>query len=119
MYASALRPLLFLLSPPAAHALAFAALWPLEHSTILRAAARAWMAPPKDDRIVVRRMGLTFPSPIGLAGGFDKDARRPRALSALGFGHIEIGTVTARAQAANPAPNMFRLPADRALINRL
>jgi dihydroorotate dehydrogenase len=119
MYASALRPLLFLLSPAAAHALSFAVLSPLEHSAILRAATRGLMAPPRDERIVVRRMGLTFPSPIGLAGGFDKDARRPRALAALGFGHIEIGTVTARAQVANPSPNMFRLPADRALVNRL
>jgi len=119
MYASALRPLLFLLSPAAAHALAFAALAPLEHSAALRALVRATLAPPRDEHLVVRRMGLEFTSPLGLAGGFDKDARRPRALAALGFGHIEIGTVTAKPQAANPAPNMFRLPADHALINRL
>ena len=56
---------------------------------------------------------------MGLAGGFDKNARRPRALAALGFGHVELGTLTARAQEANPAPNMFRLPDDRALVNRL
>ncbi len=64
-------------------------------------------------------MGLTFPSPIGLAAGFDKNAIRARALTSLGFGHIELGTVTAQAQAANPGPNLFRLPADNALINRL
>jgi dihydroorotate dehydrogenase len=64
-------------------------------------------------------MGLTFPSPLGLAAGFDKNALRPRALAALGFGHLELGTVTARAQLANPRPNLFRLPADHALINRL
>jgi dihydroorotate dehydrogenase len=119
MYASALRPLLFLFSPATAHALAFAALGPIEHSASLRALVRATFAPPRDERLVVRRMGLEFGSPIGLAGGFDKDARRPRALAALGFGHIELGTVTANAQDANPAPNMFRLPKDRALINRL
>jgi dihydroorotate dehydrogenase len=73
----------------------------------------------RDPRTTVRTMGLEFPSPVGLAGGFDKDARRPRALAALGFGHLELGTVTALAQAANPAPNLFRLPADRALVNRL
>lgn len=64
-------------------------------------------------------MGLEFPSPLGLAGGFDKNARRPRALAALGFGHLELGSVTARAQDANPSPNLFRLPSDRALVNRL
>ena len=64
-------------------------------------------------------MGLEFPTPVGLAGGFDKNATRPRALAALGFGFLELGTVTARAQEPNPRPNMFRLPGDRALINRL
>jgi len=119
MYARTLRPLLFLVPPGAAHALAFAGLAPLEHLAPLRAAARAWLAPPADPRLRVRAMGLDFPSPLGLAGGFDKNARRPRALAALGFGHLELGTVTARPQAANPRPNLFRLPADRALVNRL
>ncbi len=64
-------------------------------------------------------MGLEFPTAVGLAGGFDKNAKRPRALAALGFGFLELGTVTARAQDSNPRPNMFRLPADRALVNRL
>ncbi len=64
-------------------------------------------------------LGLELPSPIGLAAGFDKNGRRPRALASLGFGHLEIGTVTARAQAPNPPPNLFRLQADRSLINRL
>lgn len=64
-------------------------------------------------------MGLRFPSPIGLAAGLDKNADRARALATLGFGHLELGTVTARAQEANPRPNMFRLPKDRALVNRL
>src|SRR4029077_1241368 len=73
----------------------------------------------RDPRLAVRAMGLDCPSPLGLAGGFDKNAYRPRALAALGFGHLELGTVTAIAQAANPSPNLFRLPADRALINRL
>lgn len=64
-------------------------------------------------------MGIDFPTPIGLAGGFDKNAKRARALAALGFGFLELGTVTALAQEPNPRPNMFRLPADRALVNRL
>ena len=117
MYALA-RPLLFALPPDVAHAMGMAALAPLEHVAPLRALARAMFA-PRDPRLVVSAMGLRFPSPVGIAGGFDKNAKRARALAALGFGHVEIGTVTAEAQAANPAPNLFRLPADHALINRL
>lgn len=113
-----IRPLLFALPPRAAHALGMLALAPIEHAAPIRALVRAWTAPP-DPRLVTRAMGLTFPSPIGVAGGFDKNALRTRALSALGFGFVELGTVTALAQAENPTPNLFRLPADRALINRL
>jgi dihydroorotate dehydrogenase len=119
MYESALRPLLFLLPPDAAHALAFAGLWPVEHLAPVRALVRGAMAPRPDERVAIRAMGLRFPSVVGLAAGFDKNARRPRALAALGFGHLELGTVTARPQAENPRPNLFRLPADRALVNRL
>lgn len=119
VYSWALRPLLFLLPPDAAHGLALAALGPVEHLAPLRAMTRAVFALPHDDRIMVRAMGLEFPSPIGLAAGFDKNAIRARALAALGFGHVELGTVTAVAQQANPRPNLLRLPADRALVNRL
>jgi len=114
-----LRSLLFTLPPNLAHALALAALWPVEHLAPLRAAVRAAAHTPDDPRLAVEIMGLRFPSPIGLAAGFDKNARRIRALAALGFGHLELGTVTARPQNANPRPNLFRLPTDRALVNRL
>ena len=115
-----LRPLLFLLPPDVAHSFAFGGLAPLEHVAALRAAGRVlFSVPPSDPRITVQAMGLRFPSPLGLAGGFDKNALRPRALAALGFGHLELGTVTAHAQAPNPPPNLFRLPSDRALVNRL
>src|SRR6266480_4162731 len=67
----------------------------------------------------VRALGLEFPGPLGLAAGFDKDARGTRGLAALGFGFVEVGTVTARAQPGNPRPRMFRLTADRALVNRM
>ncbi len=112
------KPVLMAFSPATAHALAVLSLGPLEHFSPLRAVTRALFV-PRDPRLVVRAMGLEFPSPVGLAGGFDKNARRPRALAALGFGFLELGTVTARAQEANPPPNMFRLRADRALVNRL
>src|SRR5690606_29170610 len=67
----------------------------------------------------VEAFGLEFPNPVGLAAGFDKDARVPRALAALGFGFIEVGTLTPLPQPGNPRPRLFRLPDDEALINRL
>ncbi len=63
--------------------------------------------------------GITFPNPVGLAAGFDKDGKYTDALACLGFGFVEIGTVTPRPQPGNPKPRMFRLPADKALINRM
>lgn len=119
MYAL-LRPLLFSLPPDRAHAAAMAALAPAEHVAVARALLRAALGVRvQDPRLEVRKMGLVFPNPIGLAAGLDKNAERPRALAALGFGHVELGTVTAEPQGPNPPPNLFRLPADRALVNRL
>ena len=76
------------------------------------------------DRVVgagkpVRALGLTFPNVLGMAAGFDKNAVGIDALGALGFGHVEIGTVTGEAQPGNPAPRLFRLTADRAVVNRM
>ena len=79
---------------------------------------RRWLG-PRDPVLRVHALGLDFPGPLGLAAGFDKDARATTGLGALGFGFVEVGTVTARAQPGNPRPRMFRLPADRALINRM
>jgi dihydroorotate dehydrogenase len=79
---------------------------------------RRWLG-PRDQVLRVRALGLEFPGPLGLAAGFDKDARGTRGLAALGFGFVEVGTVTARAQPGNPKPRMFRLAADRALVNRM
>jgi dihydroorotate dehydrogenase len=67
----------------------------------------------------VTAMGLTFPHPFGLAAGFDKNAVGIDALGALGFGHVEVGTVTGQAQSGNPQPRLFRLVADRAVVNRM
>lgn len=113
-----LRPLLFALEPARAHMVAMRALAPLEHLGPMRYLLEGALR-PSDPRLRVKAMGLEFPTPVGLAAGMDKNADRARAFAALGFGHVELGTVTAEAQAANPAPNMFRLPADRALVNRL
>ena len=79
----------------------------------------ARMLSARDPILRVRAFGRDFPSPLGLAAGFDKDAKGVRALLALGFGFVEIGTVTAEAQPGNPKPRLFRLPKDRALVNRM
>jgi dihydroorotate dehydrogenase len=81
---------------------------------ILRRATRA-----RDPRLEVEALGLRFPNPLGVAAGFDKEAACFEALGDLGFGHVEVGTVTARGQAGNPAPRVGRLPRDRALYNRM
>lgn len=79
---------------------------------------RRWLAP--DDAVLrVQAFGIDFPGPLGLAAGFDKDALGPDALGALGFAFVEVGTVTAQSQPGNPRPRLFRLPGDRALINRM
>ncbi len=76
-------------------------------------------ARPTDPGQSVKAMGIDFPNVIGLAAGFDKNGVGIDALAALGFGHVEIGTVTGEPQPGNPKPRLFRLPADRAIINRM
>jgi len=75
--------------------------------------------PPEDARLGVKALGFDFPNPVGLAAGFDKDAQAPDAMLKLGFGFVECGTVTPKPQAGNPRPRLFRLPQDRAVINRM
>jgi dihydroorotate dehydrogenase len=77
--------------------------------------SHAYVVPGKP----VQAFGLTFPNPVGLAAGYDKDGTAWRGLACLGFGHIEIGTVTLRPQDGNPKPRLYRLPQDHALINRM
>lgn len=112
------RSLLFSLPPSEAHEFAMEMLAPLEYLSPLRARVAEHIA-IRAPSLASTHFGVTFPNPLGLAGGFDKNARRPRALAALGFGFLELGTVTAIAQEENPRPNLFRLPRDRALVNRL
>ena len=116
-----IRPLLFRLDPERAHALGHAGLGAVEHLAPLR---KAWEKRyvVQDPRLAVELPGLPdlrFPNPLGLAAGFDKDGEHPRALSALGFGFVELGTVTALPQPGNPSPRLFRLPEDGALLNRM
>jgi dihydroorotate dehydrogenase len=77
------------------------------------------VAPADDPRLSVRAFGLNFPNPVGMAAGFDKHGEVPDALLRLGFGFVEVGTVTPRPQAGNPRPRLFRLPGDQGVINRL
>jgi dihydroorotate dehydrogenase len=104
------RPLLRALPPETAHRLTLTAL----------AAGLGGSSPAPDPPVLRQRLwGLDFPNPVGIAAGFDKDARAPEALLRLGFGCVEIGTVTPRPQPGNPRPRVFRLEADGALINRM
>lgn len=113
-----LRPLLFRLPPETAHHLAFDALRAAQRVPGALALMRR-VCVPTSERLRTEALGLTFPHPIGLAAGFDKDAVAYEALGALGFGHVEVGTLTGRPQPGNPKPRLFRLPADRALVNRM
>lgn len=83
----------------------------------VRTLARAVTRPPRS--LAVEALGLRFPSPFGVAAGFDKEGHAVLGLGALGFGHVEVGTVTALAQPGNPRPRLVRLIADRALVNRM
>ena len=92
------------------------------HRLAMQAARHAAFRPPAaahDPRLGMRKLGLDFPNPIGLAAGLDKNAEAPDAMLALGFGFVEIGTVTPLPQDGNPKPRLFRLAADRAIVNRL
>lgn len=111
MLYSLLRPLLFKLDPESAHRITFHVLEQARKFGLLKTASI-----PCQPRNV---MGLNFPNPIGLAAGLDKNGEYLDALAALGFGFIEIGTVTPQPQPGNPAPRIFRIPEARALINRL
>ena len=102
-------PLLLRLPPETAHRATIAA---LKHAPLLPKTA----SPPG---LAVNAFGLDFPNPIGMAAGFDKNAEVARALLALGFGFVEVGTLTPRPQGGNPQPRLFRLRGDGALINRM
>ncbi len=107
------RPFLFGLDPEAAHDLTLGALARVQHTPLICAVAQARV----DDPVTVA--GLKFPNRVGLAAGLDKNGRCIDGLGAMGFGFIEVGTVTPKAQPGNPKPRMFRLPEANALINRL
>jgi dihydroorotate dehydrogenase len=113
---SLLRPLLFSMPPERAHHFTFRL---LERAAKLPGALALAGGAKPPAKAAVEVMGLRFPSPVGLAAGMDKDAKHVDAMSALGFGFIEVGTLTPKPQPGNEQPRLFRLPQDRALINRM
>lgn len=111
MLYSFLRPLIFSLEPETAHRVTFTAMEAVRRLRLVKHHPIACQA-----RTV---MGLSFPNPVGLAAGLDKDGKHIDALAALGFGFIEVGTVTPRPQPGNPRPRLFRIPDANAIINRM
>ncbi len=118
MYKILLKPFFFLLPPERAHHLT---LFLLRLTLAIPGAGPIFRAIYRFEHPKLRRelFGLAFSNPVGLAAGFDKDGRYFRAMASLGFGFIEVGTVTPKGQAGNPLPRLFRLPQDEALINRM
>ncbi len=118
MYQRILKPLLFSFPPERAHHLTVGML-----STLLKLPGGRHLVEKRyqydDEALKTEFCGLTFKNPVGLAAGFDKDGKYFHHMAALGFGHIEIGTVTPLPQKGNPSPRLFRLPLDNALINRM
>lgn len=118
LYKFLIKPILFCFKPERAHHITFSGLKILFKipgmSSIFRAVYSV-----EDKRLERTVFGITFPNPVGLAAGFDKDAKIVDEFSALGFGFIEIGTVTPVPQAGNEQPRLFRLPEDEAIINRM
>lgn len=114
----ALRRMMFLVPAERVHVLVSAALRAASRPGVTRRAISRRLA-PADSALSSTVFGVRFPGPMGLAAGFDKDGLGLDAWGALGFGYAELGTVTGQAQPGNPAPRLFRLPADRALLNRM
>ncbi len=118
MYKGVVKPVLFLLNPERAHHVTFSLLKLILKIPWMKFLFRSIFVVenPKLERVIA---GIRFPNPVGLAAGLDKDAKMADDFSALGFGYVEIGTVTPLAQSGNEKPRLFRLPKDEALINRM
>ncbi|NUN63793.1 quinone-dependent dihydroorotate dehydrogenase [Pseudanabaena biceps] len=117
-YQYGLRPLLFSVDPEAAHNLAIATCRRISESSALQAIVKSACC-YRDPRLSQTLWNLNFDNPVGLAAGFDKNAEAIGAWSHLGFGFAEVGTITALGQTGNPQPRLFRLPSDRAVLNRM
>src|SRR5512143_2875468 len=115
---SLIRPLLFRLEPERAHQLTISLLRLAGQMPLGPALLRTMFDAPDDDgRLEVEAFGLKFKNPVGLAAGYDKAGVAVKSLSCLGFGHVEVGTLTLKPQAGNPRPRVHRLPEAKAVIN--
>jgi len=111
------KPFLFALPAETAHRATHSLLRAAQHTPVEDALRERYTV--DDDRLHTKAFGLDFDNPVGVAAGFDKNAELPSILTALGFGHVEVGGVTAERQPGNPRPRLFRLPEDGALVNRM
>jgi dihydroorotate dehydrogenase len=111
------KPALFALPPEAAHRTVHRLLRGVQGTPVEGLLRRRFAV--TDDRLEVEAFGCSFENPVGVAAGFDKNAELPSILTALGFGHVEVGGVTAECQPGNPRPRLFRLVEDEALVNRM
>ena len=118
MYKLIIKPFLFLLSPEKAHHFTVKSFSFLLAIPLLGGLLRSIFT-IKNNKLHRQFLGLTFENPVGLAAGFDKDGKYLHSMAALGFGFIELGTVTPKGQTGNPQPRLFRLPKDEGLINRM
>lgn len=118
MYKRVIRPILFLFDPEWVHYFSFAAIRVLHRIPFMGGLVRKLYSSKKPS-LQKEVFGIHFPNPVGLAAGFDKDAKLFRELSNFGFGFIEIGTVTPKPQGGNPKPRLFRLKKDKGIINRM
>lgn len=118
MYKRLIRPVLFLFDPEGVHYFSFAAIRLLHRIPFMGSLIRTFFT-SKDPALEREVFGLRFPNPVGLAAGFDKDAKLYHELANFGFGFIEIGTVTPKPQGGNPKPRLFRLKQDKGIINRM
>jgi len=116
LYKSLVKPIFFQMDPETAHSIAVFLLRHMEHSKL---AKPFFSLLDNHGYCPVSAFGLKFPNPVGLAAGFDKNGQFPSVISKLGFGHIEVGTVTPKPQPGNPRPRLFRIPKEESLVNSL
>ena len=118
MYKALIRPLLFLFDPEKVHYFTFSVIRFLHKIPFVAGLIKS-IYKVEDKKLERNLFGLTFKNPVGLAAGFDKDAKLYKELSNFGFGFIEIGTITPKPQDGNPKKRLFRLPTDKAIVNRM
>ncbi|MAK47059.1 MAG: dihydroorotate dehydrogenase (quinone) [Opitutae bacterium] len=115
LYKSLIKPVFFQMDPETAHSIAVFVLRHMDNSKL----AKSFLGLFGNNYSPVSAFGLEFPNPVGLAAGFDKNGQFPSIISKLGFGHVEIGTVTPKPQPGNPGPRLFRIPQEESLVNSL